>query len=199
MKRRTEMGLTIIEALVTVSIIAILVAIITPVIVSMRNAAKIQTSVSRLQAIYLAVEVYRQDYDGTDTYHSTYRYGLPPWSYFNQTLLGLPASVWESPCGPDETIRFSSLASRDGYIHYAASMYEDIVASWPGGVTRGYFPRYQEISVLALDAFCNKPGTHMRAPHTTKRALAVLLSGQVINRLQKGNAGWLDWYSRVAE
>ncbi|MCL6624524.1 MAG: hypothetical protein K6T17_07920 [Fimbriimonadales bacterium] len=62
-----------------------------------------------------------------------------------------------------------------------------------------YIPRYRQNIVIAIDPYCNPPGTKMRAPLVFKRGLALLLSGQVVNRYAQGDAYFLQWWSDPPE
>jgi hypothetical protein len=62
-----------------------------------------------------------------------------------------------------------------------------------------YIPRYRQNIVIAADPYCNPPGTNMMAQFVYKRGLALLLSGQVVNKYDMGNAFYLHWWSDPPE
>jgi len=221
MKRR---GFTMTEAVISLIIIAGLVTILVPVFAKVKRTIQVRSSVEKMRQIYGVIEIYRNDYGGVENYNhprSYYLLGLPSSHYWWSTIFGLPEGAWESPCGKDPMIFYSGGVNVNGWICYAAMYYDPIcfkrgtcwhatppkdpnhydTLEWSGNylLYRDYLAKYQQNAVLLKDVFCNEPGTSMFDPYITKRALAVLLSGQVINRLKKGYAHDLFWYSDPPE
>lgn len=214
------------EALISLIIIAGLVAILVPVFNRVKRSIQIRSSVEKMKQIYVAIEIYRNDYGGVENYDhpkSYYLLGLPTSNYWSSTLFGLPEEAWKSPCGKDETLWYSGWVNLNGWIDYA-SEYEpkyftrlscwhdsgppnrdpnhyDADDSWSANylLYKDYLAKYRQNAVVLKDVFCNEPGTSMYNPYITKRALAILLSGQVVNRLKKGYAHYLFWYSDPPE
>ena len=187
---------TIMEAMVVLAISCIVAAILIPVFVAAKRHSKISNSQSNLRQLYLAVQLYRNDYDGIDVWEY-YAYGLPSSSYVGSTKLGLGKSVFFSPCGSDRQIHESAKWGADGQIHYAPGAYNPELISQPGLNIeyKTYLRDYRQNSVLFFDLYCNAPRTDMAAPLIKKRALAVLLSGQIVNRIKLGNAQRLHFFS----
>ncbi len=105
--RHFRCGLTLIELLIVIGIIAVLVGIVWVVFAPAKEKARISHCVSNLRQIYIAIQDYREDWEGADisTARSLADYGLPPnvyivigeWPFTKvQWLLGTQ-EVWDCP------------------------------------------------------------------------------------------------------
>lgn len=180
-----KQGLTLIEALVVLVIVAILTGILIPVMAKVKRNAQINESVSRLQQLWSAVELYRNEWDGSNTnFNSLAALGLPERSYWFSTWMGFDRKFVDSPCGYDEEHYYSAGYGVKGVYLYAPPMYN------PGTKNHRYekyLPTYRENAVLFADIYCNPPGANLLEAETMKRGLAVLLSGQSINKFSTGS------------
>ncbi|HWP30977.1 MAG TPA: type II secretion system protein [Fimbriimonadales bacterium] len=206
MKKKTNSGFTLIEVIVSVLIIIALAGLLMPVFQRVKRNFAIQDSLSRLKQLHLVLSIYRQDYGGEgyaryDTPYAFYALGLPPWSYWwDPRKFGLDLEFWKSPCGADKTIFDTGIGGHFGLITYAAGLCYSPEALRSNDVYyRDYLATYRENAVAFLDMYCNPPGTVIGSPWTSKRGLAVLLSGQLVNRYKKGNAAFLFFYSEPPE
>jgi type II secretory pathway pseudopilin PulG len=201
--RRSLSGFTVAEALITIVIMILLGALLYPSVVAAVKRSKVNTSVQRMRQLFVAIETYRDDYGGSDvfnSYRSFYTLGLPiSTSPGYVRLVDVPPTTWESPCSGkpwDATICSSAmLPGHCGYISYVSGLYEpEIIDEEPHArngnryLYKDYIIVYQQNIALLVDPYCNLSGTHMSAPLTKKRGIALLLSGQVINRWATGNA-----------
>ena len=66
-----------IEILVVLAIVAIVAAIMLPVIIRARQGSKVSMSISNMRQLHMAIELYRSDYDGA-SYGTLEDMGLPP-------------------------------------------------------------------------------------------------------------------------
>ncbi|GIV02713.1 MAG: hypothetical protein KatS3mg015_1543 [Fimbriimonadales bacterium] len=206
MKR--EKGLTLVEALVVLAVIAIVAALLTPVFQKVKQNARVASSVGNVKQLLGALLLYRQDWGGVDVFdgeRAYYRVGLPA------SKVGLRPSeqlapygatdeVWRPPCGFKVDIYMRTPCWGEWTICYAAAFYDPVVlAPGTGNLSDlgDYLQTYRENSVVFVDPFCNPPGTNMIDSNVTKRGIAGLLSGQVVNRYKKGRMGPLDlrWFS----
>lgn len=193
-------GLTVLEAVIVVAIVAIVAALLAPVFAKAKQAALRRGSVAKLQGLYLALETYRNDYNGSNVVYDYYKLGLPLSKYFWEKQFDLPEDAWTSPCGSDPEITRDTLTNVGGWIFYRAG-YADpryirmIEETGREHEYKYYLQQYRENSVMFGDPFCNPPGAKMRAPLIKKRTIAILLSGQIVNRERAGNAQKLQFYS----
>lgn len=212
MKNAKRRGLTVLEALIVVVIISLISALLYPSFLEVKRRLQARTTMERMRQFHVSFEVYRNDYGGSnvfDSYRSYYTLGLPinagiAWA----DLPGIKYELWRSPCNPgppdQEICRSALLPGYCGYMSYAAALYQpDLIewGPWPGsgnGNRRdylNYIPTYRENIVLVADPYCNPPATDMRAQLTSKRGIALLLSGQVVNKYGTGSAYPITWYS----
>lgn len=182
MKKR---GLTLIEALVVLVIVAILTGILIPVMGKVKRNAQINESLSRLQQLWSAMEIYRNEWDGSNVdYSSLAALGLPKriegWLGFNENF-------FRSPCGFDMTHWTTSGVSMGvaGYYIYVPPTYDPANDHLPHRY-RGYLKKYRENAPLFIDIYCNPAGMDLHEKETLKRGLAVLISGQLVNKYSTG-------------
>lgn len=101
--RKNKIGFTLIELLVVIAIISILAAILFPVFARVRETARATSCLSNLKQIGLAIEQYKQDYDG---YYPFSRWYAPApqkhWydAYLDPYIKGKPVS--NCPGMPDK-------------------------------------------------------------------------------------------------
>ncbi len=131
-------GLTLMELLIVIGIIAVLAGILYLALSPAREKARITHCISNFRQIYLAIEAYRQDWDGVDpeTAASFADLGLPPkiyllegfFPFLKEKYLVGTKEIWKCPAfkgnpfavrhvGPDyvytPTAYFLYLATKD--------------------------------------------------------------------------------------
>lgn len=202
-----RLGFTLTEALVSLGVIAIVAAIMTPVVISARKSARIGASQLHLKQLWTAVQLYRNDYDGVDVFNDArdyYRLGLPtPDAHGQEPLVGVlddygaTRELWQSPCGDDQVIFETGPTFVRGRISYVPYFYAPTSLSSAGNAADygDYIRTYKENIVIFVDPYCNPTGTSMRAIRKEKRGIAILHSGEITNRVGQGNAFFLQWYS----
>jgi len=100
-------GLTLMELLIVIGIIAVLAGILYVALAPARNKARLTHCINNFRQIYLAIEVYRQDWDGVDpdTAATFADLSLPPkiWTlegffpfYREKYLIGTK-EIWKCP------------------------------------------------------------------------------------------------------
>ncbi len=220
-----ERGFTIAEALIVLAIIAILSYLLFPLFLKVKRQVQIYSSVSKLRQIHLAIENYRQAWDGADvftSYRSYHKLGLPDWDQRDRDenlwkrtrpwgLTNSSHLIWLSPCATriyeyDVITRQSTffLMTPESYIGLMALAYRPTMIELPvrgnaSALYKDYIPRYRQNIVIAADPYCNPPGTNMEDAFLYKRGLALLLSGQIVHRYAQGNAFFLEWWSDPPE
>jgi prepilin-type N-terminal cleavage/methylation domain-containing protein len=182
-------GFTLVELLVVLSIIAIVFAIVTPVFRYAVESARISSAVSFMHQIGKAIALYRSDWGESGSYATAADAGLPTDLYVHTTWKRLDRKGFESPCGYKPGIGWDNARSAPDYVFYFYS--EDVVFPWMARI----LPKYKENTLMVLDPWCNPSGTEWNNPYAEKRAIGLLLSGQVINRRKAGLADHQDWWA----
>lgn len=198
-------GLTMMEALVTLVIIAVLTAILTPVFLKVKRSVQESHSVTKLRELHVALEIYRSNWDAKESYathNSYYTLALPPsGGRFVWDDLGVDEEFWESPCGGDPTIFDTGPNLVYGWITPTYVFYDPANFGTPadrsGNYTdyKDYIPTYRENIVTFIDPYCNPPGTSFADPAVRKRGIAMTLGGQLFNRVRAGVGITLQWFS----
>lgn len=186
-----------IEALVVIAIMVVVASITFPILLSAKRSALLGKSIHQMQQLYIALQIYRADYNSSDSsFGSSYELGLPPDHTFLDRTYGAPPELWKSPFPASFDVFEGSAGGEFGDINYAPSGYR------PGGADSlniydkdRYLERYRENAVVFIDYYCNPTGTRMINPYFEKRALAILFSGQVVNKMKKGFANTFYFYS----
>jgi prepilin-type N-terminal cleavage/methylation domain-containing protein len=206
MRRR---GLTLVEALIVLAVVAIVAGLLTPVFLKVKQNARVATSVGHVKQLLGALTLYRQDYDGVDVFEGErayYRLGLPAskvglWPWEQLGPYGATDEVWRPPCGFDESVYHDAPCWGEFNRICYASVFYDPVNRVPGSANnllRDYLLRYRSNAVVFVDPFCNPPGTEVHLAHTWKRGIAGLLSGQVVSKQGRGSMGKIEglfWFS----
>lgn len=74
-RHRSHHGFTLVELLVVISIIAVLLSILTPTLSATRESARRVICLNNLRSLGIAVQMYRDDHDGSLPY-ANYQYSL---------------------------------------------------------------------------------------------------------------------------
>ncbi|MGE0001805.1 MAG: type II secretion system protein [Fimbriimonadaceae bacterium] len=69
-------GFTLMEVLVSLGIVALLVALLTPVFARNKDRAQVAQSVLKLKQCHLPLQLYRDQWDGDDTSGDFFQMGL---------------------------------------------------------------------------------------------------------------------------
>ena len=166
-------GVTFVETLSCVAIVAIVAGIATPVFASVRERGVRTAAMSNLHQIHLATMLYRQEYAGADV-GSAQEMGLP--SILVPHALGAlyDAGPWKgrSPCGVNPT-QPSLLQSRHTLMYQPfRESASDTSPSWAGAVER-----YGDRAWLFDDVNCDFRSSSYDDKYAPHRVLVVALSG----------------------
>lgn len=167
-------GVTLVELLVVIGIIAIVAAITTPVVRASADRAKVASSLARGKQTHLALMLYREDNGGvTGSYGEPSTMNLPFNSHllFEQRLYGLTPEIQKSPCGQ---LRGSSVP---GGIYQTVQ--KDSI--WARGARV-----YEENVHVTIDFNCSRPHPFIESPQVTKRAVVTTLGGRSYVRVAAG-------------
>lgn len=161
---------SLVEVLVVCGIIITLASIAYPVYSSARESAKIQSSLSRLRQMQMAVMVYRSDYESESIPKS-----LPPYEYVYSTYLGLGEDFFRSPCG------YRGILVNTKELGYQYNFYAENEA------IENYWNKAGELGILFIDPSCNPSRAIWESPPALKRGLAVRLNGELLNKYKRGS------------
>lgn len=181
-------GITLIETLVCIAIIAILAGILTPVFARARYAAKIESSVSNLRQLHLATSLYRNDYGNGEGFTPAAK-SLPP-DLFVLTAKEFQ-SVRVSPCGvhPDNS-RNTLAKDYFSYTYWHGIDNNDENRLDYANHTR----KLGEDFVLFTDSDCNERTEPLWSAHFVHFGLGIRLNGQAFRARRLGDIGRLEWW-----
>ncbi len=182
--KRTQ-GVTLIELITCIAIIAIVAAITFPVVVRAKEGALRSKSISNMRQVHLALELYSQEYSGSPT-GSMESMGLPPWP--SVEFLGASVREMYPPLRPSK--------SWDSYSYNPM----------PSGVDKRsptWTEYTQEVgpnAVMICDPFFNPARTDdydmfWKDPNVRKFVMGVTVSGSLIKRTRTGHMDlrwWMD-------
>ena len=129
---RKRLGFTLVELLVTIAIIAILAALLTPVVGKMIERARESTCVSNLKQLSVGAALYCGDHDGAFPDSTDY---IPP----NPPPYGVPNYQFWVPLRDLGYVTHSGYASNKG-AYFCPSNLANRILPWPkqGWTTYGY-------------------------------------------------------------
>ncbi len=187
-------GLSIAEVLVSVAIVSLLAALLTPVFVRAKDRAQVTASVLKLRQCHAALQLYRDQWDGDDTSGDYFRMGL--WQRWDLQqdwwdYVGLTEAFLQSPCR--RAYEGTAVSSKWNQITYAPEFYDKW--SEANGNNIGYLSRYKLNALAFMDTYCTDPPLEQTNPYRTKRFLAILLSGELVNKHRRGSMHVLENWS----
>ncbi len=177
-------GITLIETVVSVAIILVVMAIVSPVLASAKRRSQITSSIGRLRQLHMATMIYQGDHEPVAAYGTATQMGLPTLEYVARTRLGFTdRKFWSSPCG-----------------------WNPNVTPWPSASSYEYRPdddeefaeyarTYGDKLLLFKDLHCDDTWKPIRAIHVSHRGLGVLLNGKVVNKYAQGDVYADNWWS----
>jgi prepilin-type N-terminal cleavage/methylation domain-containing protein len=191
MRRR---GFTLVEVLVSLGIVALLAALLTPVFARAKDRAQVAESVLKLKQCHLALQLYRDQWDGDDTSGDFFQMGLWQGSDMRHLwwdFIGLPEHTLDSPC--KRAYEGTFMSKKWNQISYAPEFY----SKWAelNGNNVGYLAKFRWRALAFMDTYCTDPPLEQLNPYRTKRFLAVLLDGELVNRRRAGSMLRLENWS----
>lgn len=166
-------GMTLVEILVVLAIVAILAALLTPTLMEARRAAQRTRCMSNLRQIHAAISLYRTAEGRDGVYGETHEMGLP--AAIGPLVFGTPAERrW-----PRELITcrgYTEHAHPTGYsFHFSGPPgTPERPSGWAWNVRR-----YQENMILVSDMNHDLEPYGLDSPARRHRALGVYLDGHV--------------------
>ncbi len=194
MKNRA--GITVIELIVVLSILLLIFALAFPALLRARLRGIELSSVSKMRQLYLSIEIYRDQFEGApDDWSSGFAMGLPSYNYYFSEYILKKSEEIKSPFGEDITILNTGIEGAPGCISYIGYGYSPPFSDVIGSPFYGFLQKFQENSVLICDQYVNAKGTNMSIPQSRKRALSILISGQLISQFRFGNGSRPHFFS----
>jgi competence protein ComGC len=195
--RRRICGLSLMEVVVVLAITALLMAILVPVMGSAKRSAKVSNASQNLRQLSMALNLYRADWGGSDSSFESYHgLGLPPVDYVRSSFTTEHAHLMRSPCGLNESAFNTALfPGHAGYVSPVFALADPSLGPEQPAEFREHIAKYQQNSVMMLDVNCNEAGIEFNDQYVVKRGLAVLFSGQLVNRKAPGHASNLKWFT----
>lgn len=185
-------GFTIVETLIVAAIIAIIAALLFPVILRAKISGKHSSSLTRLKQLHLVAKLYQTDFGGSGDYGEPSQVGLPV--YAPEPGLGLmdafrpygfTSELMLSPCGCQPTNVCSDVQQMDP------------IWTWPWWPDES--PRYRDLTPLFRDLNCNDYSVNLRNPVVSKFGGAVLLSGSARQRHSTGDPFGIEFFVNESE
>jgi prepilin-type N-terminal cleavage/methylation domain-containing protein len=181
---------TLIEVICVIIILSVLVAMLAPVAVRVKDASKRAAAMSNLRQLYVSFDLYRTDYDGQDVYGPASAMGLPDISMIYGTpgpsaLFPKTEGSWASPCGqhPD-TLPLDRAGTNLSY--FATDLKDEY---WPT-----YAPQKGPAAVFLADENCNPPSVVIGTEYYPTFHLGVTIDGTVRRKTcTNGEIGFLVW------
>ena len=182
MRKNRQRGLTMIEILVVLAIIAVVAGLTYPSIRRASEGAKVSASLLRGKQIHMALMLYREDSGGeTGTYGEPSTMNLPSNSYllFWNNRYGLNEEMLKSPCG--------KITAEQMYAGIYPAVIDDTIFA-------GYAVKFQEAVPISLDFHCNTPSPYFAGHRITKRGVITNLSGSAyVKRAKAVMSKWEYW------
>jgi len=190
-------GLTLIEALTVVAITAILVAILIPIIGTAKKSAKTSTALQNLRQLSINLDLYRSDWNGNDSsFDDYYALGLPSVNYVRTDFHRKVEKIMVSPCGVNLSAFNSALfPGESGHASPVFATADPILGPKQPVEFKDHISTYRENAVMYVDVNCNDSEVDFNDNFATKRGLAVLFSGQLVNKNSTGVASHLAWFT----
>lgn len=150
-----------------------------PVLTSVKMSANISRAKSNLHQQWLGIKLYQEANGGEGSWGTASEMNLPDVFAVVQTpYLGLGRDVWISPCGKHPLWPSPET--------YSFRIYPDTTNDHR---TRDAALLYQDNMVATVDPQCNSAAVNIFSASEVRFGLGVLLSGQLVQKMKRG-----DWY-----
>lgn len=171
---------TLVEILIVLAIAAIITAILVPVFAASKTKAKETVSASNMKQIHMAIEMYRQDSDGS--------------AFGSMEAMGLPSKLADLP----GVLNLTPPLAPKSFIYYYYPVSSKIDQRHPSWAE--YSQEKGDQTVLLTDLWFT-PGILARGPRyfddfdQVRYQIGITLGGNIRRKTASGNLG-LDWWDR---
>lgn len=172
---------TITEVMVVIAIIAVLAAILTPVLVSARESANEAVCTEHLHQLQLAISMYRTNEGKDGIYGTPDEMGLP------EGDMGLPMALFHCT-----GVEVSHPGGEAAYLFLFPPKFQPNYLKKAWAV---YTRRQQGSTVLIADMNHRNNPSQIYSPYVTFFSIGVRLDGQVFTQHKMGDWGNLNYWS----
>lgn len=166
---------TLVEFLVVLTIIAVIVALVFPVFQSAKRSAKVARTMSASHQLWLALSLYRSDWDGEGKIGTASEMGLPP---FGPQIRNVATpELWLQTCSPNQG--FTYWPTNDG----GPDSWQEYVTIAGEGVP------------IVSTTSCTPSEWDVDNQFHPKLGIAATIGGTVIKRNRAGSTGRLAWWT----
>ncbi len=168
---------TILETLSVLLITVVLAAVSYPVFAGVKREAKIRSSGAKLQQVYMATMIYREEHDGGG-FGTLEQMGLPSAYFVVTNRFGLSEESMNSSCGAHWSVQPAPGADVHNFVYFpgdGSSPFPDLAVSW------------QDRLVLYFDQHCNSSEVDVRNRFHEKLGVGVLMGGNLVRRRGRGD------------
>lgn len=180
---RHNRGVTLIEVIVCIAILAVVAAISYPVMARAKESSLKTKSISNMRQVHLALELYAQEHDGAPT-GTLEEMGLPPWP--NTKYLGPAVKELYPPLRPS--------VAWHSYMYMPIPSADDRRSpNW-----EDYTEEVGPNAVVICDPFFNPPRTedydmYWQDPFVRKFVMGITVSGSLVKKTRAGGIDLTFW------
>lgn len=191
--RHAARAFTLLESMVVASIVALLAALLFPVISNARDRARESACVTKMRQAWLAASLYRSDNEGDGIYGTSFEMGLPPrladgpkWKPgYPEKLLGVADLV--CPAFPS---KFSNSTFSYNWMYQDPRQQQNGQNQWDA-----YVRDFQDASIFIVDPNHNPKDIPTMSPYISKKGFGLTLGGNLIQRYKPGDMDILRWWT----
>jgi len=166
---------TMIELCIVVTIIAMVAAMLFPVLSSAKRSAKVADTIGSAHQLWIALTLYRSDWNGEGTFGTGSQMGLP--IFGKQLLDAVPRDLWMKTCDP----------KKEGFSYWPD---ED---TGPGSWLESVTIAGENVPLVSTDTCTESPWDVSNQFHP-KLGIASTLSGTVLKKRRAGNIHRISWW-----
>lgn len=171
-----RIGFTLVELLCVIVILAVVSAIVFPVVVRARMGAKVTSAKTNLKNLWMALQLYQENYGERVEYGAVSDMGLPSagagYGNFLDEYTHQKRGSWLTwtdicPCG-------THVGSE---ANWGIFYFGDHITDWPKDVQK-----YKDSTIVLADKNCNDSSVRIDCQFCKKRSIGIALSGKLVDK-----------------
>ncbi len=190
-------GFSLIEVLIVMAIMALLSAILFPVLGQAKESTQKTVCASNLHQDWLAIGMYRSDYDGDSLYGGSYDMGLPP----RLSYLAYRDPLEAAKLTPQALLRIEGLKcshwpsklSNSGFSYNL--MYQDPPQMNNQNRWDKYVEEFKEDAILIVDVNHNPRDIPVFSKMISKVGFGLTVGGRTVKQRKPGDPDILRWWT----